>query len=71
MNGADFIKQVRKIGRQRGVAVRFVPRAGKGSHGKLFYGARFTMVKDRKKEIEIGLLRSMAKQLGLDPKDIV
>ena len=70
MTGADFIKRVRKLGRSRGVAVHFDPRRGKGSHGVLYYGDRFTTVKDRKKEISRSLLNDMLRQLGLSPKDI-
>ena len=53
-----------------GVAVRFEPRTGKGSHGRLYYGERFTTVKDRRKEIGTGLLTAMIRQLGLSRDDI-
>lgn len=71
MNGEDFIKRVQELGKQRGVDVRFVKIRGKGSHGWLYYGERWTAVKDRKHEIGAGLLRAMAKQFGLDPKNIL
>jgi predicted RNA binding protein YcfA (HicA-like mRNA interferase family) len=41
-----------------------------GSHGRLYYGDRFTTVKDRKKEIGPGLLRKMLADLRLSPDDI-
>ncbi len=41
-----------------------------GSHGRLYYGNRFTTVKDRKKEVGKGLLRAMLAQLGLDEGDL-
>lgn len=50
--------------------VRFVARRGKGSHGTLYYGARKTIVKDRKKELSRGLLADMLRQLGLDTRDL-
>lgn len=68
MNGAEFIKKVQKVGRAEGVDVRFDKTRGKGSHGTLYYGERFTTVKDRKKEIGPGLLRSMKKDLGVEFK---
>lgn len=71
MTGADFIKRVRKVGERRGIEVRLEPDAGKGSHGKLYYGTRRTVVKDRKKELKKGTLHAMIKQLGLEPKDIL
>ncbi len=71
MNGADFIKRVRKLGRQRGVGVNFVAGHGKGSHGRLYYGTRWTTVKDRRQELKKGLLHAMIKQLGLEARDIL
>ena len=50
--------------------MRFEPRMGKGSHGRLHYGERFTTVKDRRKEIGPGLLAAMIRQLGLSRTDI-
>ena len=70
MTGDEFIRQVRKVGRERNVTVRFEPRRGKGSHGRLYFGDRFTTVKDRRKEIGQGLLSAMLNQLGLSSADI-
>ncbi len=50
--------------------MRFEARRGKGSHGRLYYGSRFTTVKDRRKEIGVGLLNAMLGQLGLTRADI-
>lgn len=70
VNGGEFIRRVKRLGRTRGASVRFESRPGKGSHGRLHYGDRFTTVKDRKKEIGKGLLAEMIKQLGLTPDDL-
>jgi mRNA interferase HicA len=43
---------------------------GKGSHGRLYYGDRFTTLKDRKKEIGPGLFDAMLTQLGLTKADL-
>jgi mRNA interferase HicA len=58
------------LGRVRGVAVSFDAAEGKGSHGRLYYGERFTTLKDRKKEIGPGLLKAMLDQLGLDKESL-
>lgn len=50
--------------------VRFVARRGKGSHGTLFYGLRFTIVRNPKDELKTGTLRAMLDQLGLRIKDL-
>ena len=70
MNGTEFIKRIRRTARRHGVEVRFESRQGKGSHGRLYYGDRFTTVKDRKKEIGPGLLIKMLRDLGLNREAI-
>ena len=70
MTGDEFVRRVRRMGGERGVAVRFESRAGKGSHGRLYYGERFATVKDRRKEIGAGLLAAMLRQLGLNREDV-
>jgi mRNA interferase HicA len=52
------------------VAASFDRGPGKGSHGRLYYGERFTTLKDRTKEISPGLLGAMLAQLGLTRRDL-
>jgi len=70
MTGHEFERRIRRIARRRGVAVSFDAAHGKGSHGRLYYGARFTTLKDRRKEIGPGLLNRMLAQLGLTKADL-
>jgi predicted RNA binding protein YcfA (HicA-like mRNA interferase family) len=70
MTGNEFERRIRKLGRNRGVPVSFDPGRGKGSHGRLYYGNRFTTLKDRRKEIGPGLLNAMLAQLGLAKADL-
>lgn len=70
MTGNEFVRRVRKIGRDRRVTVRFEPGRGKGSHGRLNYGNRFAVVKNRRKELGAGLVAAMIRQLGLSPDDL-
>jgi mRNA interferase HicA len=70
MTGSEFERKIRKLGRRRGVRVSFDSSHGKGSHGRLYYGDRFTTLKDRKKEIGPGLLKAMLDQLGLTRSDL-
>lgn len=69
MTGHEFERRVKRLGRRNGVPVWFEAH-GKGSHGRLYYGERFTTLKDRRKEIGKGLLKAMCRQLGLDPREI-
>ena len=70
MTGDEFERRIRRLGRRRGVSVSFDRGHGKGSHGRLYYGHRFTTLKDRKKEIGPGLLTAMLDQLGLAKVDL-
>lgn len=70
MNGNEFERKIKKVGRKRGIVVSFDSGHGKGSHGRLYYGNRFTTLKDRRKEIGPGLLSAMLSQLGLTKADL-
>jgi len=52
------------------VAVQFVARRGKGSHGTLFYGSRVTIVRNPKDELKTGTFHAMLAQLGLGSEDL-
>jgi mRNA interferase HicA len=70
MTGNELIRRLRRLGRERGIEVRLDELKGRGSHAALYYGRHRTTLKDRRKEIGPGLLRSMLRQLGLDPRDL-
>ncbi len=70
MTAGEFIRRIRVLATARGVTVRFDETRGKGSHGTLYYGDRFTVVKDRRKECGPGLLRKMLADLGLSRRDL-
>jgi len=59
MTGSEFIRKIKKVGRKEGINVEFFHRRGKGSHGTLFYGKRFTIVRNLKDELKTGTLHAM------------
>ena len=69
MTGREFIRKVRKIGNERGIAVGTDEKRGKGSHIVLLYGHRKTIVKDLRKELGPGLMAKMIRDLELDWSD--
>lgn len=69
VRAGDFVKKIKQLGRERGVAVRLETKRGKGSHGVLYFGSAFTVVQDMKREVKTGMLHGMLKQLGLTIKD--
>jgi mRNA interferase HicA len=70
VKGSEFVRTIRRLARTRGVTAEFIPERGKGSHGTLYFGARFTVVRDLKDEIKTGTLHAMLKQLGLTLQDL-
>jgi mRNA interferase HicA len=67
MTGNEFVRRLRKLGRQDGIHVVYRQDEGPGSHGTIYYGQRRTTLKDPRKEIGRGLLRKMCQDLGIDP----
>jgi mRNA interferase HicA len=57
------------VGRKRGVRVELQPERGKGSHATLYFGSRFTVVRNLKDELKTGTLHAMLQQLGLSLDD--
>ena len=70
VKGNEFLRKVQNLARRNHVPCVFAPARGKGSHGVLYFGSAFTVVKDRKKEIGTGLLHAMCKDLGIDPREL-
>ncbi len=70
MSGNEPLRRLRRVGHERGVTVRLSEERGKGSHGTLYFGDRFAVLKDRRAEIAPGLLHAMLRQLGLNRRDL-
>lgn len=70
MKGNEFIKRIRKYGKQHGIHVKWMDERGKGSHGTLYLGHHYTVVCNPKDELKTGTLNAMLKQLGLKKEDI-
>ncbi len=70
MTGHELIRKVKRRGRKSSITVKLVARRGKGSHGTLFYGSRFAVVRDLKDELKKGTLHGILRQLGLRLEDL-
>jgi mRNA interferase HicA len=70
MRGREFIERVKELARERSVQFRFDPIRGKGSHGTIWYGTRFTVVPNPRQELKKGTLGGMCRQLGIRPHDL-
>jgi mRNA interferase HicA len=70
MKGSEFLRKVKTVAKRKDLTYRWEPHRGVGSHGTLYLGDRFTVVKDLKKELGPGLLADMCKQLGIRKGDL-
>ncbi|SPF54006.1 conserved hypothetical protein [Candidatus Sulfopaludibacter sp. SbA4] len=70
VKGSEFLRKMKNFARRKKLAYRWVPERGSGSHGTLYVGDRFTVVKDLKKDLGPGLLSDMYKQLGIRKEDM-
>lgn len=70
LKGSEFRRRVEKLAKENKLACRWDAAHGKGSHGRLVVGDKFTTLKDLKKEIGPGLLSAMCAQLGITKEDL-
>ena len=67
MTSREFIRRAREYARRTGQAFRFNPTRGKGSHGRVYVGSRFTTVQQG--ELKKGILAAMLRQLNIDRRE--
>jgi mRNA interferase HicA len=70
VKAGEFKRKVLKLARSRNLFFAWDTAHGKGSHGTITLGGGSTTLKDLKKEIGPGLLKSMCIDLGIMPKDL-
>ena len=70
MTGSEFVRKVKALAKRKRLTCRWSPERGVGSHGTLYLGERFTVVKDLKKELGLGLLADMCKQLDIRKEEL-
>lgn len=70
MKGSEFLKKIKKLGKNRGIKVELVQQRGKGSHSTLFFGQNFTIIRNLKDELKTGTYNAMLKQLNIDKDDL-
>lgn len=70
MKGSEFLRRLKVVAKRNQLLYRWSPERGTGSHGTVYVGDRFSVVKDLKKELGPGLLADMCKQLGIRKEDL-
>ncbi|MGH6896858.1 MAG: type II toxin-antitoxin system HicA family toxin [Geminicoccaceae bacterium] len=65
------MRKLKRLARKARIVFEFDPSAGKGGHGEIRFGDRYTMLRSaRQKEIPKGTLRAMLAQLRIEPRDL-
>ena len=67
MTSREFIRRARAYALRAEQAFRFDPTHGKGSHGRVYVGSRFTTIK--RGELSKGMLAAMLRQLNIDRRE--
>ena len=70
MKGNEFIKRIKKLAKANKLEAWIDQKRGKGSHVTLYYGDKFTIVRNLKDELKTGTLKAMLKQLGIREDEI-
>ena len=67
MTSREFVGRAKDYARKTGQGFRFDPTHGKGSHGRVYVGSRFTTV--QRGELGKGVLAAMLRQLDIDRRE--
>jgi hypothetical protein len=70
VKGSELLRKLKTLAARNKLVYRWNPERGAGSHGTVYLGGRFAIVKDLKKELGPGLLADMCKQLGIRKEDL-
>jgi len=70
VKGSEFLRKLKVVAKRRNLSYRWSPHRGVGSHGTVYLGTAYTVVKDLKKELGPGLLADMCRQLGIRKEDL-
>lgn len=67
MNGREFVRRARRYARRNGFAFDYNPNRGRGSHGRVHVGDRYTTVQHG--EIPLGTFLQMLRDLAIDRRE--
>ena len=70
MKGNEFVKRIRKYGKQHNLYVQWMAERGKSNHGTLYLGNHHTIVRNPKKDLKTGNFKAILKQICLKKEDI-
>lgn len=60
-----MLEKIKSLAKERNEYFSYIPSRGKGSHGRICYGERFTTIPNIRKELSKGTLNAVLKQLNI------
>ncbi len=70
MTGKELLKKLKKLSGKLGVEMRIETKRGKGSHVTLYFDERYAIIPDLKKELKMGTLKAILKQIGVQQEEL-
>jgi mRNA interferase HicA len=70
MTGNEFFRRLKALGKARGIPVLRDASRGKGSHETVYFGPKFSVLRNPKDELKTGTLHAMCSQLGIKTSDL-
>jgi mRNA interferase HicA len=70
MTGHELLRRLRRLAKRQRLTILYEGRPGKGGHGRIYLGERFTTIPALTHEIAPGLLTKILRDLGLSRRDL-
>jgi mRNA interferase HicA len=70
MTGHELLRKLRRLAHQKDLTLLYEARHGKGGHGRIYLGDRFTTIPTLTHEVGPGLLTKILRDLGLTRRDL-
>jgi len=70
MKGKELLKLLKRYAGQKDIPFNYDGGHGKGGHGRVYVGDKFTTIPSLHQELKTGLTLAIIKQLGIDKRDL-
>lgn len=70
MDGREFIRRLRRLARRQGVECTVDPARGRGSHVRVTFAGRVSIVPQHSRDLPTGTLNAICRQLGIRRDDL-
>lgn len=70
MNGNEFLRKLRALGKAKNLSLELISKRGKGSHQTIVFGGKKSVIRNLPDELKTGTLAAMCAQLGIKKEDL-